>query len=360
MPNNLIWGFHRLEDIAAQRVVDNIDAVRDAITEANQNQNQLTNEIFAFLAERTTESQTKYKMPAAFMELQPLTELGRGLPQRYRELEYTVGFPIQKAGLPIGSTYEQRQKMNIRQFAGLTEAVQIADTRWIRRHVLAGLFYNGAGWIHDDPDDDAGEITVKGLANGDSQVYVKESAELGATDNHYLAQAGDLLTASDPIPAIVEELREHPTNTGDVVILGSYQDRAKYTGLAEFYPEPDRNLRPGTGTVEFTGNAPGGVPGEFLGYHEANVYIFLWRGIPQNYMVATTTGGLSKPLRMREHPESTLQGFRPDADREDYPFFETHYVRRAGFGGYNRVGAVVQQFNSATYGVPAGYGSPLG
>lgn len=358
MANALPWGFHRLSDVADQRVTDNIERVRTAVNEYVDRQNQLTQEIFGFLCEITTESQAKFRFPGA-MELQGLTELGRPLPQRYQEFEYTVAWPLQKAGLALGQTYEQRIKMDIAGFAGLIDAIGTADTRWLRRHILAALFYNGAGWIHDDPDDPVGELTIKGLANGDTQLYTSDNVDNGATDNHYLAQAGDLLTASDPIPNIVAELTEHSINGGDVVILGSTLDRAKYAALADFYPERDANLRQGLGVTEFVGGVPQNVPGEFLGYHEANAYIFLWRGIPQNYMVGAVTNPAEKVLRQREHPEAQLRGFKPDADREDYPYFETDYVRRAGFGAWNRVGAVVQRFGNGTYAIPTNYGSPL-
>ena len=358
MPNRLPWGFHRLEDVADQSVTDpnQAPAVRDAINEFLQAQTQLTREVFGLFVDVTTDAQSRYKMPSTIMELQPGTELGRALPQRYAELEYSVGFPIQKGQLALGETYEQRVKMSIRQFAGLMQAVGVADTRWMRRHALAALFYNGAGWVFEDPD--FGDLTIKGLANGDSQVYAKEDIDLGATDNHYLAQAGDLVSASDPIPGIIDELVEHPQNQGDVVILGSKQDRAKYAALNAFHPEPDPNLTVAAGAVEFQGNAPGGIPGQFLGYHDSGAYIYLWRGIPQNYMIGITTGG-DKVLRQREHPEAPLRGFKADAEREDFPYLETQYSRRAGFGAFDRVGAVVQRFGNAAYAIPAGYESPL-
>lgn len=291
-----------------------------------------------------------------------MTELGRPTPQRYAEAEYTVAWPIQKAGLALGQTYEQRVKMDIAQFAGIVDAVGDADLTWLQQHALAALFYNGSGWFHDDPDDPAGELTILGLANGDSQQYFKAGASgFLATDTHYNAQTTDLLTASDPITTDRDDLMEHPQNTGDVILIGSASDRAKYTALASFYQAPNPNLTVGSGVTQFTGSAATASLGQFIGYHLSDVYIYLWRGMPANYYVMFPTGG-TKPLRQREHPEATLRGFGPEADREDYPYFETDYVRRAGFGGWNRVGAVVRNFNSAagpTYNIPTNYGSPL-
>lgn len=358
MANALAWGFHRLRDIADQRVTDNIARVRTAVDEYIAFQTGENNGVVDQFSEQTTEVQAKFKLPGD-MRLQPLTELGRPRPERYAEQEYSMAWPIQKAGLALGETYEQRIKMSIRQFAGIMQAVGLADLQWMRNHALAALFYNGAGWLHDDPDDPAGDLTIRGLANGDAQLYATTGGSTYlATDNHYAAQAADLLTASDPIPSIVDDLKEHPINSGEVVIIGSMLDKAKYTALASFYQERNPNLTVGSGVTQFTGTAPGSGLGEFLGYHLYDAYIYLWRGMPQGYMVGFMTGG-PKPLRRREHAEPQLQGFKPEDNREDYPFYETPYVRRAGFGGWNRVGAFVQRFNNGAYAIPTNYTSPM-
>lgn len=358
MPNTLPWGFHRLANIADQSVTSNIVAVRTAIQEYLAFRNAENQGVLDTFVEVTTEVSARYKGPGS-MRLQPLTELARPRPERYAETEYSISWPIQKAGLALGQTYEQRVKMNIAQFAGLIEAVGDADLTWTALHALAALFYDGSGWFHDDPDDPAGELTIKGLANGDSQQYFKAGASgFMAIDDHIDAQAADLLSASDPIPAIIEDLREHPQNSGDVIILGSSADKTKYTGLSSFYGMPNPNVTTGLGVTQFTGRPPGSDLGEFLGYHLSDAYIYLWRNMPSGYMVAFMTGG-DKPLRQREHPEGELRGFGPEAEREDYPFFETDYVRRAGFGGWNRVGAFVMRFGNGSYAIPTGYNSPM-
>lgn len=355
------YGFHRLQDIADQKVTDNITRVRDAVNEYIAFRAQENNAVLSTFCEVTTEVQAKFKLPGA-MRLQPMTELGRPLPVRYVETEYTVAWPVQKAALALGQSYEQRAKMDIRGFAGLFQAIGDADLQWLRDHALAAVFYSGAGWFHDDSDDPAGELTIKGLANGDTQQYFKTGASgFFATDNHYLAQTQDLVTAFDPVPGIIEELREHSVNTGKVKIIGSAVDKAKWTALASMYKESNPNIRVGSGTSEFVGSAPAQALGEFVGYHLFDAYVFVWRGMPTNYMVAFTNGDGPKPIRQREHPEATLRGFKPETDREDYPYLETPYVRRAGFGGWNRVGAVAQQVNGgdATFDIPANMGSPM-
>jgi len=63
---------------------------------------------------------------------------------------------------------------------------------------------------------------------------------------------------------------------------------------------------------------------------------------------------------MREEPEAELQGFQQVARRDDHPFYESQWLRIAGFGGYNRVGAVVRRIGNGSYAVPTNYGCPMG
>jgi len=359
MPSTLAWGFHRLADIANQRVADNVAAVRTAVAEFVAAQNASWNALSSSLVEVTTDSTARFTLPGT-MEMQPGNELSRPTPQRYAELFYSLGWPVQKADLATGQTYEQQQTMDIATFAGYAQAIGLADTKWMQRHLLGALFYNGAGYTYDDVEDTAGAITVLGLANGDTQTYLKESGALsGSTDNHYLFQSTDILSASDPIPEMVTALTEHPFNSGDVFIIVSAADEAKYRALASVYPSPDPNLQAPTSATIFIGSVPSGsTPGPFLGYHSSGAYIFKWRSLPQNYAFAYMTGG-TKPIRQREKTVGSLRGFKNEAVREDYPYAEEYWVRRAGFGGWNRVGACVKRMNQGSYSIPTGYATPM-
>ena len=75
-------------------------------------------------------------------------------------------------------------------------------------------------------------------------------------------------------------------------------------------------------------------------------------------MVAITTGG-ERPLKMREEDVASLQGFRKVAERNDHPFYESQYLRIAGFGAFNLVGALIYRIGSASYSIPAGYSVPM-
>jgi hypothetical protein len=63
---------------------------------------------------------------------------------------------------------------------------------------------------------------------------------------------------------------------------------------------------------------------------------------------------------MREHVEAGLRGFNARYQTmEDGSWFTTQYVRAAGFGAWNRVGAVVQRVGNGTYAIPTNFTSPM-
>jgi hypothetical protein len=76
-------------------------------------------------------------------------------------------------------------------------------------------------------------------------------------------------------------------------------------------------------------------------------------------VIGVTPGG-DPPIGMREETEESLRGFRLADERPDYPFYETQWIRIAGFGAKNRVGAYVVRIGNGTYAVPAGYEQPMG
>jgi len=163
---------------------------------------------------------------------------------------------------------------------------------------------------------------------------------------------------ADPYSTMKGELLEHPENSGDVVALIPTGLVATTKALTSFVPLPDMNIDPGIAAARLVGSLGATVPGTVIGYHDDGVWIAEWPGMPANYIIATATGG-DRALTMREEPEAQLQGFTRVAERDDYPFYESQYVHKAGFGGQNRVNALVTRIGNGTYATPAGYESPL-
>lgn len=355
MPNEVLYGFHDLEHLWAIRVTEaGVELVGEAIQASLQEHNRQMDALLGLFVTKTTGFKTVFKTSSA-SRLQPLDEFGRARPIR-RAGKYEIAFPLLQAGGAIAETYIASLKMTVGEVNDVMAEMQQADSRWLRDHILAALYAN-TSWTFTDVEH--GSLTIKGLANGDTDTYlIRTGQDQSTTDQHYLAQAG-AVSATDPFPAIYTEINEHPENAGgQVVALIPTSVKSDTEALASFYPIGDSNLRLGSGQTEFTGSLSVPTPGTVLGYHDAGVHIVEWPNLPADYIIAVATAG-ERPLKMREEPEPELQGFAQVATRENHPWYESQFLRIAGFGANNRVGAVVQRVGNGTYAVPTDYTSPM-
>lgn len=361
MANQVMYGFQNLAHVFDRRVEEvGVMQVYDAIQNTITEHNRQINALISLFVERTTEFKRRYRTPSA-SRLQPLDENGRARPISPAGY-YDVSWPLQAAGTATGFNDISRIKMTVSDANLLTAQMLGADFRWMRDHILAALFYDDGGddigWTYTDPNDEVGALNIVGLAAGGSQVYnILAGADSGATDDHLLAQAAGIADVSNPFPSIYQDLVEHPDNSGEVISIIPTNLKSSVENLATFYPTTDANLRSGSGVTELVGNLGVEVPGQIIGYVDKN-WIVEWRSMPSNYVVSVTTGG-PRALRMREHPEAELQGFRLVGTRDDHPFQESQWRRIAGFGAWNRVGAVVTRVGNASYAVPTNYDSPM-
>ena len=354
MANQVLYGFHSLKDVFARRVVEaGVDVVSRAIDQSVAEHNRQIAAIFSLFVRPTTEYSMRYKTPTS-ARLQPMDENGRARPIKLAGY-YDVAFPLQEGGAAWGANYRSRAKMTVQEANEATLTMLSADARWIRDHVLASLFTN-ASWSWTDPAH--GALTIKGLANADTDLYlVMTGADAGATDTHYLAQAGAIADATNPFATMHDELTEHPENAGQVVVFVPTSNKAAVESLSNFTPLPDMNVRLGANQSELIGNLGTPIPGKLFGYVD-ECWVAEWPVLPANYLIGVTTDG-EKPLGMREEPEAELQGFKRVADREDHPWYESQWLRIAGFGAWSRVGAVVQRVGNGAYAIPTNYEVPM-
>lgn len=357
MANQVAYGFTNLKDMFTLRVAEaGVDVVNTAIQQSVDEHNRQIAALMGLFVTPVTKPQMRYKTPTA-ARLQPLDESGRARPIRVAG-HYDVAFPLQAGGAAWGGTDVTIAKMTVEEANRYTLTLLSADARWVRDHILAAIFAN-TSWTFTDDDDDVGSLTIKGPANADTDVYLLlTGADAGATDNHFLAQAAAIADAANPFPTIYSELREHPENGGEVLALIPTNLKTSVQGLTEYHAIADPNLRAGSATTELVGSLGVEHPGELFGYTDSKVWLSEWRSLPDNYIISVTTDG-DAPLGMREDPEPELRGFKKVAERNDHPFIESQWRRRAGFGGRNRVGVVVQRIGNAAYAVPTNYGSPM-
>ena len=352
----LLYGFESLKDLANKRVTEvGVNVVNVAITQSVEEHNRQMAAIMSLLATPTVEFKTTYRTPTA-ARLQPIDEFGRARPIKTAG-KYDVSFPIQSGGAAWGTTRIVREKMTVQEANDATAALLSADVRWMRDHALSAIFANAnPAWTFTD--DEHGSLTIKGLANGDTDTYlVMSGADSGATDDHYKAQAASIADAANPFGSDYVELTEHPENTGEAVALIATDLKSSVEGLTNYTPVADPNIRLGSNQDQLVGNLGVPVPGKIIGYVD-KVWICEWRAMPSGYYMMVSTQG-ETPLKMRQHAEASLQGFNRVAERNDHPFYESQWERHAGFGAWNRVGAVVRRIGNASYAVPTNYGVPM-
>jgi hypothetical protein len=357
MANALLYGFMQLKDLAATRAIEVdpdllISSIEMTVDEHNREVNALLN---LFSEERTVE-QLQFN-GAAITRNQPVDANGRVRPIK-PVAPYTVGFPIWEAGNAWGANRVTNAKLTVQKLNDLVGQILYGDFAWLRDQLLGTLFDN-VGYTFTDPV--VGNVAVKGLANSDAVTYAisTSGADSLATDTHYLAQANAIDNSNNPFPTIYTELTEHPENSTEVIAFINSAQAPAVTALTNFVAVQDPNVTPALTAARLNGGLDSLLPARatLLGRTD-KVWIVQWNAIPSTYVVAITAGG-TPPLVRRVDPEPELQGFRPIARIEMFPFFQEEWHRRLGFGGWNRVGAVVLRTSNASYAVPTNYGVPM-
>ena len=350
------YGFLNLKDMADARITGTLtEAVNDAINAAVAQYNADTNAMLNLFADRTTLPQERYAQISA-SSLQPLDDNGRALPVKPSGY-YNTAYPLRTAGSAWGANYVTRAKMTVGDAERATAMMLSADANWVKYQLLAGLFASASYTFTDDL---FGSLTVQPLALSSDNVTYPVTGGTAATDTHQLAQANAIGNGADnPYTLIYADLVEHPNNSGQVVSFIASSLVATTRALSTFNPIADPNIQPGSATDVVIGDLGVSYPGKLIGYDDAGVWIVEWPSVPSGYIVSTMTGG-DRALGMREDPETELNGFHKVADRDDHPFYESQWMRRAGFGARNRVGAVVTRIGNGTYAAPTGYAPPIG
>ncbi len=351
----VLYGFHNLTDILDNRaaVIDQdilSTAIQAAVTAHNTD---LNNSLAIFANKRTTEPQIGVSQMAEG-ELQGLDEWGRPLPRRI-PAPVSRYAPIFMAGDSIATNWVTEQKMTVQEVNDRVESLLLADTKWMRRQLLSALFTN-TSYNFSDPQ--FGTLAISTLANGDSETYLRSATGAASADTHH---KGNATFTEAVLTDIRSELVEHSENgdsTSQVVVFVPTASKSTVMGFTNHVDTMDPNITYGTGANTYSGSFAATAPGTPIGYNaEAQVHVREWSMLPSDYAIGVTAGGLS-PLLIREDEESSLRGFHEIPGRDNIPYLQRIWLRRAGFAAYNRVGAVIYRTNNATYAIPSGYSAP--
>lgn len=268
---------------------------------------------------------------------------------------HTLGFPLYSQGRGISGDRITLAYMTVADLDQKLRSVVAAATNTYRRAILTRLFASAdATYI----DDIFGSVTVKPLANGDTQTY-NILGTTPAADTHQLYPNYALTSVSstnNPLYLIREELLEH-LGSSEILYLAAPAtvQQLKTTFSSDYVSAAESGVTYRTGnTAEIGGfNVPGMLVGKFASYG----WISEWRNIPANYMLAIALSG-TRPLAMRVDPSSTgiPRGLHLYAEDMNTPFKNSYFDWRFGLGGLGRVSACVLQFGTGgSYTAPTVY-----
>lgn len=354
MAKRVAPGFIDLIDVFPNdRVVDQQEAVDDAVRISVEIHSAETETLLSTLCEEPERVKEKVEVPAQ-TELQPLDgEFDRPKPMGSL-YTYEAGYPLYRAGHAWGTGRESRIKMTVAQANKYTLQALDADARWITRHIKAALFYN-QNWTF--PDREWGDLPIVALANGDAQEYVMQDGST-ATDNHYLAQSANIDNSNNPFPGIYTELTEHPENLGDPIVYVATNLKASIEALSGFVPVQHPALRPGSGTDTLAGLPAVPFGERVLGLVD-DCWIVEWSSLPSGYMIAHPES-VEAPLAWRQEQYPELRGLFREYYAEGGGVMQINgFVRYSGFSVRRRTGFVVMKIGAASYSPPTGFTTPI-
>lgn len=328
------------------------DASQDVLRRYNED---MTNIMDIFVEGTTTEFKQRYKLPG-YGTLQKQGQFAKSGHVKSGG-SWDVAYPLEQYGDSFAWDDITRKYMTMKEYDLHFQTILNDDAGTLRILMFNALFNNAATTFVDPLH---GNLTIQPLANNDATLY---PATIGSTteaaQNNYLVSgyaAASINDTNNPIVPIVNQLEGlfgAPTGGSNIWIFVNNAQTAQLQNLAAFVDVNDRGIVPGDTTATVTG-MPMIPPNMRLLGRCSGAWVFEWRRIPANYMLAIH-GDMEKPLMIRKDPDDTglPTGLNLISREETYPFTEFNFRRRIGFGVGNRLTAVVMYLaTGSTYSVP--------
>jgi hypothetical protein len=312
-----------------------------------------------FVEETTADHKRRYKLPGGG------TLARRGADGTYGAVKaygyWDVAFPLEDFGAEVAGNDVAMAYMTVRELENHINTVVAKNVNTVRWQMLHHLLDNVQGTFVDPL---WGSLSIEPLANGDTVVYPPVlGSETEATEDHYLESgyaSASISDANDPIVTIVDDVEHHfgaGTGGENIAVFINNAQRSAIEGLTDFDPVPDRFIRPGDNvSVPFGWEMLARV-GRVIGRHSAGAWVVEWRFMPANYLLGINLEA-PKPLIMRVDPEDTGlgRGLQLVARDSEFPFVNSTWRHRFGFGAGNRLNGVVMELGTGgSYSVPAAY-----
>ena len=350
------YGFVGLEELGRFRldqIENGVSVVREAV-ERTLAFNNAKNEAFrGRLAVDVPGAKELYEMPSGGT-LQDIDEHDNPLPTVQLAAQ-DVAFPIRGGGDATGNDRVSRALMTVADANRAVQQATLRDKRWHINYMMAALFRSTTYPFLDRTRRTyrgAGNLTIKPLANGDTDVYITNGGSGVATDNHYLAHEGTITAAANPIPRIYDELVEHQENPGEIDVYVARDLVGAIEALPNFREPRDPNVQYGSGESTVA-EGDKGIGDRYVGYVDG-CHIIRMNALPNGYVFAQARG--AKPLGYRQYPAASIQGPFQETHSPDGNHLETRFLRYGGYGVRNRIAALCMQVGVAaggTYTAPA-------
>lgn len=347
---SLFAGILRTEDLNAKLTTFDPEIIENGIVEILVKYQQERDEAQALLVSGQVTVPTQRVREGAIDEGQELGPDGRPL-ETHVGGYYDVGFPLKRVGWAVGWNRETYARMTVADLDREVGAKVAGNARRHSREILKAVLADNANYTY--PDEFAGDITVRRLANSDGTKYGATQVE----DNHYLV-SGYAKTAisptNNPFVTLAAEIREHFTSNSRVVAwISTAQVAEIQADLTTFVDKNVEGVVPSSTTAYAV--APGvSVPGDFLGIDSASgVYVYVWDRMPDAYIYAQAIDE-DGPIKRRVPDVATLQGFTLLEEESHIPFYKRTWLELFGYGVGNRLSAAVMFVDAGSWADPTG------
>lgn len=326
------------------------DRAWDAVQAGFDAQNNLVQQAFDGLVERTPDRQRRYggtdNMNFGILDQYGTPDAQKILPG------VTVGAPLYNYGRSQQWTFTAFQRMTGAQMAGQVNALMLGDRLTILRE-LKKAWMTPTNYTFLDVLVDNVSLAVKALVNADGAAIANGpngETFVGASHTHYLATAS--LVAAD-LTALSDTLVEHTAEGNLVFYINKAQESAvrALTGFTAIQPV---SVTPASTTAYVEGdlqpmqlnNRRIGV----FGNSSAEVWVKPW--VPATYILGAVLNHPMRPFLMRQDTVDGSGDLHVIYEDEIHPLRARGMGRTFGFGVWNRTAAAVLYTGGGSYTTP--------
>ncbi len=346
-----------VEKVGQQAVYDAIDQLINAYN------SEIEKAISVFVEDTVSNYSETYYLPGGgtMEEATPFGALSQ--PAAVKPTgSWVVNYPIGHFDDAWATDPVTLAKMTIARLDTVVEGITTRHLNTLRAKLLRSLL-NKTNETFTDLQ--WGSLTIKRLANNDTDTYppVQGSSSDTSSHSHFNATGyatGSISNTNNPFTAstgtnnvtnyisIKDQLEEH-FGLGNLVTFCNNADRDNIRALSAFVDRDRLHVQTSISKDRLDDQGLPIVPGQLIG-GIGDILLFEYRWIPSAYLL-TVDMMQPGPVKKRVDPEASLQGFKLVSEFEQYPLTKSTWRDRFGFGVGNRLNGYVVQLTAAGTGI---------